>query len=70
MRISLKLLVLCLFSLASIAGVNLKNGNFYITYTDIIVPGGGNDLVIERTYNSKSPGKGWFGYGWGSASLY
>ncbi|EPZ50566.1 hypothetical protein M902_1312 [Bacteriovorax sp. BAL6_X] len=66
MRISLKLLVLCLFSLASIAGVNLKNGNFYITYTDIIVPGGGNDLVVERTYNSKSPGKGWFGYGWGS----
>lgn len=66
MRISFKLLVLLMFSLASIAGVNLKNGNFYITYTDIIVPGGGNDLVIERTYNSKSPGKGWFGYGWGS----
>lgn len=66
MRISLKLLVLFMFSLASIAGVNLKNGNFYITYTDIIVPGGGNDLVIERTYNSKSPARGWFGYGWGS----
>ena len=48
------------------AGVNLKNGNFYKSYTDIIVPGGGNDLEINRTYNSKSIDKGWFGFGWGS----
>ena len=48
------------------SGVNLKNGNFYISYTDIIVPGGGQDLEIVRTYNSKSTEKGWFGFGWGS----
>ena len=48
------------------AGVNLKNGNFYISYTDIIVPGGGKNLKISRTYNSKSVAKGWFGFGWGS----
>ena len=36
------------------AGVNLKNGNFYISYTDIVVPGGGKKLEITRTYNSKS----------------
>jgi YD repeat-containing protein len=48
------------------AGVNLKNGNFYISYTDIVVPGGGTNLKITRTYNSKSIKKGWFGMGWGS----
>ncbi len=58
------LAVFCL-PFASHAGVNLKNGNFYISYTDIIVPGGGNDLEISRTYNSRSVEKGWFGYGWG-----
>lgn len=51
---------------ASYAGVNLKNGDFYINYTDIIVPGGGQDLMIVRTYNSKSAYNGWFGVGWGS----
>lgn len=62
-----KLLVMLLMIPAmAIAGVNLKNGNFYITYTDIIVPGGGHDLEITRTYNSKSAYEGWFGYGWGS----
>lgn len=61
------LLVLTLF-IPSLAygGVNLKNGNFYTTYTDIIVPGGGMDLEISRTYNSKATRKGWFGFGWGS----
>jgi YD repeat-containing protein len=48
------------------AGVNLKNGNFYISYTDIVVPGGGKKLEISRTYNSKSTEVGWFGFGWGS----
>ena len=46
------LLMLLVFSFGSLAGVNLKNGNFYISYTDIIVPGGGKDLEITRTYNS------------------
>jgi YD repeat-containing protein len=48
------------------AGVNLKNGNFYIAYTDIVVPGAGKKLEITRTYNSKSTQVGWFGFGWGS----
>jgi len=48
------------------AGVNLKNGNFYISYTDIVVPGGGKRLEITRTYNSKATDVGWFGFGWGS----
>jgi len=52
--------------LTSQAGVNLKNGNFYINYFDVVVPGGGKNLEISRTYNSKSTTKGWFGFGWGS----
>jgi len=56
-----------LLSLNTWAGVNLKNGNFYISYTDIIVPGSGETLEITRTYNSKSTlTDGWFGFGWGS----
>lgn len=41
--------------------VNIKNGNYYVTYTDAEVP----DLKIERTYNSKTVGSSIFGYGWG-----
>jgi len=64
--LSLFLILMMSFSITAFGGVNLKNGNFYITYTDIIVPGGGHDLHITRTYNSQSTKKGWFGLGWGS----
>ncbi|MDA9189741.1 DUF6531 domain-containing protein [bacterium] len=63
---NLFLTVLFILSLNLNAGVNLKNGNFYITYTDIIVPGGGHDLEAVRTYNSRATEMGWFGFGWGS----
>ena len=48
------------------AGVNIKNGNFYMSYADIRLPGNGHDLKLTRTYNSKSVNKGWFGVGWGT----
>lgn len=60
------LIALSLLPALAFGGVNLKNGNFYITYTDIIVPGGDHDLEVTRTYNSKSTDNGWFGFGWGS----
>jgi len=60
------LIALSLLPVMAFGGVNLKNGNFYITYTDIIVPGGDHDLEVTRTYNSKSTENGWFGFGWGS----
>ena len=66
MRILKYLMTSFFLPLAVFAGVNVKNGNFYISYTDIVVPGGGQDLKITRTYNSKSTDKGWFGMGWGS----
>ena len=60
--ISLVLIAIMMATFAQ-AGVNLKNGNFYISYTDIVVPGGGKKLEITRTYNSKSTEVGWFGFG-------
>ncbi|WP_155931169.1 DUF6531 domain-containing protein [Methylomonas sp. 11b] len=52
------------FSSKAIGGVNDKNGNFYITYTDFYI----NDLLeVSRTYNSKSVTVGLFGFGWGSS---
>jgi len=64
--IKLLLVVLAMVPSLALGSVNLKNGNFYTTYTDIIVPGG-MDLEIVRTYNSKATRKGWFGFGWGNS---
>lgn len=56
-----------LLSLHLFAGVNLKNGNYYISFSDLhtsnieFVFGG-----FTRTYNSKSTEIGLFGYGWGT----
>lgn len=66
MSLKKSLLALTMVPMMAFGGVNLKNGNFYITYTDIIVPGGDHDLEVTRTYNSKSTDNGWFGFGWGS----
>lgn len=60
------LLISSLFFSTAYAGVNLKNGNFYISYTDIVLSGSGKKLEMTRTYNSKSTEKGWFGFGWGN----
>jgi YD repeat-containing protein len=48
------------------AGVNLRNGNYYISYKDMVATSKGIDLELVRTYNSKSTETGWFGYGWGT----
>lgn len=61
----LTLLLCSLFAHPARAGVNLKNGNYYITYTDVILKGR-HDLEIERTYNSRAGHMGMFGIGWGS----
>jgi YD repeat-containing protein len=66
MKVLKIMLVLLLLPMMAFAGVNIKNGNYYMAYTDIVVPGGGEDLEITRTYNSKSTEVGWFGFGWGS----
>ena len=60
-------LFVLLYSITLFAGVNLKNGNFYISYTDIVMESSYTAFKdITRTYNSKSTLIGLFGYGWGS----
>ncbi len=62
-----KLSTLLLFlSLNLMSGVNLKNGNYFISYTDIVTSSRGKTIDMTRTYNSKSTSVGWFGYGWGT----
>ncbi|MDR3607408.1 MAG: DUF6531 domain-containing protein [Oligoflexia bacterium] len=47
------------------AAVSLRNGNFYLSYTDFVYPGGFVPK-IERIYNSKTNySSGIFGPGWG-----
>lgn len=50
---------------AAHANVSLRNGNFFMGYTDIIYPGG-FEPKIDRVYNSKTSFKGMFGWGWGN----
>lgn len=63
---SLIVLGIALGSIGANAGVNLKNGNFYTSFTDAVVHGVGQKLKMTRTYNSKSTHNGWFGFGWGT----
>lgn len=61
------ILTIVLFSqIDSKAGVNPKNGNFYVSYTDVVFKETHIKFEITRTYNSKIATAGWFGVGWGS----
>lgn len=61
------IIILILFTFHTKAGVNLKNGNFYISYTDVDLKKYNSAFkYIKRTYNSKSTEIGLFGYGWGT----
>jgi YD repeat-containing protein len=66
LRVLLAIFMGLIIGFTAQAGVNLKNGNFYISYKDIEVPGTPHSLDITRTYNSKASRVGWFGFGWGS----
>lgn len=58
------LLFALLLAMPASANVSLKNGNFFIGFTDVSYPGG-FEPKIERVYNSKSAFRGIFGFGWG-----
>ena len=64
-KFSLILIALIAFAVSAEANVSIRNGNFFIGYTDVLYPGG-YEPKIERVYNSKSPYNGLFGWGWGS----
>ena len=59
------LIAVILASTSAHAVVNLKNGNFYVAYDDLIVDQG-SGLKLTRHYNSLSGSRGWFGWGWGT----
>lgn len=60
----LLLIVFFYWPAAGFSGVNIRTGNFYMSYTDIAFPGTGAD--ITRTYNSFTSSTGYFGFGWSS----
>jgi YD repeat-containing protein len=64
MRSFVALIFYILISLPTFAIVDMKNANYSDTWTDIIVPGTGYDLRIQRTYNSRTLFNGIFGFGW------
>lgn len=51
-------------SLSAHAIIDMKNANFSTSWTDLIVPGGGYEMKVLRTYNSRSLFNGLFGFGW------
>lgn len=58
------LLILSLLTVVNVsAGINYKNGNFYLSFTDIDLQ---NGLKINRAYNSAGFSGGVFGPKWGS----
>ena len=66
-KIIISLLILSFLSFNLKAGVNLKNGNYYVSYTDLLLQKYNSAFKnITRTYNSKSTEIGLFGYGWGT----
>ncbi|MBX3020620.1 MAG: cell wall-associated protein wapA [Bdellovibrionales bacterium] len=56
--------LLLLFAQSSFAIVDMKGANYSDSWTDLIVPGVGYDLRVNRTYNSRSLFNGIFGFGW------
>lgn len=62
----LSMTVIIMTATVAHANVSLKNGNFFVGYTDLLYSGG-FEPKIERVYNSKSPyHTGMFGWGWGT----
>lgn len=57
-------LVLLLVPASAFAIVDMKSANYSESWTDLIVPGVGYDLRVNRTYNSRSLFNGIFGFGW------
>jgi len=54
-----------LLSFSGSANVSLKNGNYFVGFTDVLYSGG-FEPKVERVYNSKTQFAGIFGVGWGS----
>lgn len=51
-------------SFPAFAIIDMKNANFSTSWTDLVVPGAGYEMKIQRTYNSRTLMNGLFGFGW------
>jgi YD repeat-containing protein len=67
MKIKMFFTILLLLPSIAMAEVNIKNGNFFISYTDLLLKSAEHELYLQRTYNSKASGIGWHGFGWGTS---
>lgn len=63
MKILVQTLVVFI-SIPAMAIVDMKSANYAESWTDLIVPGVGYDLRVNRSYNSRSLFNGMFGFGW------
>ncbi len=63
MRI-LPLLTVSLMTFSAHAVVDMKTANYSETWVDLVAPGSGYDLRVQRTYNSRTIYSGIFGFGW------
>ncbi len=64
MRTKITFIAVFLYATGASAIVDMKSANYSESWTDLIVPGVGYDLRINRTYNSRSLFNGLFGFGW------
>lgn len=55
---------LLLISFSAHAIVDMKSANYSESWTDMVVPGVGYDLRVNRSYNSRTLFNGLFGFGW------
>ena len=58
------LVLALLFTVPTLALVDMRNANFSDTWVDIDIPGVGFPLKVVRAYNSRSLYNGIFGFGW------
>ena len=64
MRKGFTIICFILFMQCCIAGVNPRQGNFFMNYIDVEFPG--TTFSIGRMYSSSTTKSGLFGYGWNS----
>src|ERR1700678_2766545 len=64
LKFGLSIIACSLVSYSAQALVDLKNANYSDAWVDLILPGSGYDLKVERAYNSRTLFNGMFGFGW------
>jgi YD repeat-containing protein len=64
LKLGMSIIACSLVSHSAQALVDLKNANYSDAWVDLVLPGSGYDLKVERAYNSRTLFNGMFGFGW------